>query len=185
MILGTRYIGEFVSETRRQLQEGGYISPPESRGKLDDLAGEMRIRLFEDTARTMISSFGYWLWGVDEDVLPAFPAQAMVYIRTDAHEMVDWERNWPACGGKLYGGRMVALKWDPVWWNISAFRLPFPPFQIGSDYDVEDVDFNEATALGFQVPENLSVNVKVDLDVPDLTRRFADNLAAYQSKFKL
>ena len=33
----------------------------------------------------------------------------------------------------------MALKWDRVWWKISAFNLPVPPFQLGSTLDPADL----------------------------------------------
>ena len=43
---------------------------------------------------------------------------------------------------------MIALKGDPIWTHISAFHLPFPPFDIDSGMDVDGVPREEAEKLG-------------------------------------
>jgi hypothetical protein len=35
-------------------------------------------------------------------------------------------------GGQIFGGRMIALKSDPIWTAISAFGTPYPPFDYNS-----------------------------------------------------
>lgn len=43
---------------------------------------------------------------------------------------------------------MIALKTDPVWAKLSRFGTPWPPFDFGSGMGVQDVDYDEAVALG-------------------------------------
>jgi hypothetical protein len=113
---------------------------------------------------------------MDIGVLDAFPAEKLIRTRTDTHEFGDWNQHWTKCGGRFYRGEMVASKWDPVWVKISAFSLPFPPFELGSGYEVEDVGRPEAEALGLHLPAITNVNVKIDLDMRDLCRRFLTSL---------
>jgi hypothetical protein len=61
-------------------------------------------------------------------------------------------------------GRMIALKTDPIWTDISAFDLPYAPFDYNSGMDLRDIDRDEAVDLGLideddtQNPEELSFN---------------------------
>lgn len=77
----------------------------------------------------------------------AFPAQELIRIEERVIPR-DWRSRWIAAGGQLYQGRMVALKSDPVWTNISRFGCPYPPFDFNSGMGVEDVSFDEAVQLG-------------------------------------
>ena len=62
---------------------------------------------------------------------------------------VSYVELWENAGGKLLeGGRMIALKNEPIWLRVSRFGLPYPPFD---EYDVmwiRDVDRTEAERLG-------------------------------------
>jgi hypothetical protein len=59
---------------------------------------------------------------------------------------------------------MIALKTDPIWTDISAFDLPYAPFDYNSGMDLRDIDRDEAVDLGLideddtQNPEELSLN---------------------------
>lgn len=77
----------------------------------------------------------------------AFPAQELVRIE-ERQVPRDWRRIWTQHGGQLYGGRMIALKGDPIWVAISRFGTPYPPFDFNSGMGVEDVSFEEAVSLG-------------------------------------
>jgi hypothetical protein len=43
---------------------------------------------------------------------------------------------------------MVALKNDPLWTRLGPFQLPYPPFDYNSGMGVQDVDRDQAVALG-------------------------------------
>ena len=43
---------------------------------------------------------------------------------------------------------MIALKDDPVWFALSDFGFPFPPFASGSGMSVRDIDRALAMELG-------------------------------------
>ncbi|MBR0198127.1 MAG: hypothetical protein IJQ34_08330, partial [Kiritimatiellae bacterium] len=61
----------------------------------------------------------------------------------------DWPKRWQKAGGKIFpGGRMIALKDDPVWVKLSVFDNPFPPFDWGSGMGLEDIGRKEAVKLG-------------------------------------
>lgn len=83
-----------------------------------------------------------------EIFLDEFPAVEFIQCIQDIAP-VSYIEIWEAAGGKLLeGGRMIALKNDPIWSKISKFGLPYPPFD---EYDVmwtQEVDRTEAERLG-------------------------------------
>ena len=85
--------------------------------------------------------------GRDSAVLDQWPAQEFfrAFPRT-VHR--DWLSRWTKAGGHLYNGKMIALKDDPIWYALSDFKLPFPPFAPNSGMDVRDVDRGTAMKLG-------------------------------------
>jgi len=114
---------------------------------------------------------------MDKDVLSEFPAHRLIRVLDDVKEVVNWEQFWISQGGRIFAGKMIALKWDPIWWKISAFNLPFAPFQLGSGYELEDVDRSESESLGFKIPNPLTVTFKIQFDPEDLRRRIAAQVA--------
>jgi hypothetical protein len=91
--------------------------------------------------------YGQALQGAQPEVLDQWPAQELVRV-VDSAEPRDWAARWAAAGGQFFGGRMVALKADPIWTAISRFKTPYPPFDFNSGMEVEDIDRDEAEALG-------------------------------------
>jgi hypothetical protein len=65
---------------------------------------------------------------------------------------------------------MIARKDDPIWTAISAFGIPYAPFDFNSGMDLMDVDHDEAVELGV---------IDDDDDAPEpQDRDFNDDLAA-------
>ena len=63
---------------------------------------------------------------------------------------------------------MIALKNDPIWTEISAFDLPYPPFDYNSGMWVRDISRSEAVDMGL---------MKADDDAPEPDKRgFNDDL---------
>jgi len=145
--------------------------------RVDSNCREVKARLFCETATSLRSNFSYWLQGMDKDVLSEFPAHRLIRVLDDVKEVVNWEQFWISQGGRIFAGKMIALKWDPIWWKISAFNLPFAPFQLGSGYELEDVDRSESESLGFKIPNPLTVTFKIQFDPEDLRRRIAAQVA--------
>ena len=54
---------------------------------------------------------------------------------------------WTEAGGRIFSGRMIALKNDPVWLRISDFGHPHPPFAFGSGMDMVDISRIDAVRL--------------------------------------
>jgi hypothetical protein len=153
---------KFVATIREHLG-----AAPGDTGELTDLASRRRLELIYRQNVESAQEFGRWQAGNDPDLLDAFPAQEL--IRVEAREVErDWATRWADAGGRLVGGRMVALKNDPVWAKLSRFGTPWPPFDFNSGMGVEDIDRAEAEDLGLlkpgdPAPESPAVGFNSDL----------------------
>jgi len=155
--------GEHMSEPRAReiirasLRSIGY-DPADidaAPGSLKDLASERRIRVILDTNADMARGYGQFKQGQTTAILDQWPAQELVRIQS-RQERRNWHETWRGAGGKVYSGagldgrpgRLVALKNDPIWSRISIFGLPYPPFDWNSGVGLDDVDRDDAVALG-------------------------------------
>jgi hypothetical protein len=155
----------------------GYQPAAEIRHSIRDLSSEKRLKCLENFILALRGGLNYARSGFDPDILNEFPAQRLIQVM-DCPELVDWKTFWPANGGKFYGGGMVALKWDQVWRRISFLGVPVPPFQLGSRYDLEDVDRDEAESFGLIKPGERPPLIKIELDEADLKTRISKELTA-------
>lgn len=114
---------------------------------LTDLRSDGRLNLILDTNLEQAQGYGRWLQGQDSAILDQWPAQELVRVR-ESRVPRDWPMRWAEAGGLFFGGRMIALKNDPIWTAISRFGTPYPPFDFNSGMDVQDIDREEAVALG-------------------------------------
>lgn len=136
---------------KEALKEISYQPDPGKRGAIEDLSSDARVKLVIKTNVEMAQGYGNWQQG--QATLDAFPAQEL-FRAEDRKEPRDWITRWRGAGGQVFeGGRMIALKNDPIWMEISEFGLPYPPFDFGSGMDVRDVDREEAVALGLIGPD--------------------------------
>jgi hypothetical protein len=140
----------------------------DQRGGLQDLSSTRRINLQLETGVEMARGYGQWEQGQQADVLDEFPAQEL-FRAESRNEPRDWAQRWAEAGGSFFGGRMIALKDDPIWENISRFRQPYPPFDFGSGMDVRDIDRDEAEQLGL---------IKPGQELTSQDRGFNDDLQA-------
>lgn len=129
-------------------------------GMLDhsELRTESRLRLIVETNVDLARGYGGYQQSQDVDILDEFPAQEL-YRAEDRKEPRDWPSRWEDAGGEFYPGdsdypegRMIARKDDPIWVRISAFDLPYAPFDYNSGMDLMDVDRDEAEELGLLDP---------------------------------
>lgn len=134
----------FVSEMKRWLENNGYAVDGTS---LRDITSNKRLSLIYEFNVEQARQFSAWEQGMDADILNAFPAQEL--FRMERREVPrDWALRWKSAGGKFYGGRMIALKTDPVWMKISRFGTPYPPFDFNSGMNVRDIRRKEAVNMG-------------------------------------
>ncbi len=132
---------------KERLRDQGYLPDPDQFGTLKDLSSDVRLNTIIKTNVEMAQGYGQFAQGQDLELLDAWPAQEL--FRAEGRKVPrDWESIWKEKGGEVFGGRMIALKDDPIWSEISAFGLPYPPFDFGSGMWVRDIDRTEAESLG-------------------------------------
>lgn len=166
---GKRAASEFRRDMRTLLSRMGH---PQGDGGLTDLYSQKRLDVLLDTNVRQARGYIQYREGCSEGALMAFPAQELV--RVQAREKPrDWEERWVRAGGRFHGGRMIALKNDPIWTAISAFGTPWPPFDFNSGMGVEDIDFETAVELGLiqedtpiPEPEEMNFNEGLEAELP-------------------
>lgn len=142
---------DFVKQMQDFLAREGVVR---TTGSLTDLAGERRLGLIFDTQVRQANDFGNYKQGMDPDLLEAFPAQRFIRV-IDVKDPRDSHTEFED---------QVFLKTDPIWTErISEFGLPYGPFAFGCGHDVEDVDRDEAEALGLIAPGQELQPVEADL----------------------
>lgn len=151
---------KFISEMKSYLRGRGYAVDGTA---LTDIASRRRLSLIYKMNYDEAREFAKYSRGQDSDALYMYPAQEFLRVEPRRVPRTDWQTRWRAAGGKIYGGRMVALKSSPVWQNLSRFDRPYPPYDFGSGMGVEDVDRDEAIELGL-LPKDEPVDEIPDFD---------------------
>lgn len=137
------------AELKKVLDSLSYHPAPGEEGTLTDLSSDRRLNVILDTNLEMAEGYGSWAQGQDSAVLDQWPAQELIRVANfESEHKRDWASRWADAGGEFFGGRMIALKNDPIWIAISRFGTPYPPFDFNSGMDVDDVDRAEAMELG-------------------------------------
>lgn len=133
-----------VSDIMRAARDAGIARGTAS---LKDPGSYARANVIIDTNAGMAAGYVQAELANSHGARMAFPAQELLRFE-EREKKREWKSRWIAAGGKLYGDRMIALKGDPVWINISRFGKPYPPFDFNSGMGVEDVSYDEAVDLG-------------------------------------
>jgi hypothetical protein len=149
---GTVSMSDARKEIREALDAAGYVPPEGAEGGLRDHRSKARLDLI--LTQNVRKARGYARREADMEILDDWPAQELVRLfqRKAAR---DWGQRWTAAGGRLYGGRMIAIKTDPIWAAISRFSEPYPPFDYGSGMGLRDIDRGEAEKLGLIGPDDV------------------------------
>lgn len=132
---------QFVKELSKFAEaEGMGPLDPRDRGTIKDITSQRRLELIFDTQVQQAQDYGYWKQGQDPDILEAFPAQRFIRVR----DVTKPRKYHEAALGE------VRLKSDlDFWLSLNPdFDVPWGPWGFGSGCDVEDVDREEAEALG-------------------------------------
>lgn len=151
---------KFISEMKSYLRGRGYAVDGTA---LTDIASRRRLGLIYKMNYDEAREFAKYSRGQDSDALYMYPAQEFLRVEPRRVPRTDWQTRWRAAGGRIYGGRMIALKSSPVWQNLSRFDRPYPPYDFGSGMGVEDVDRDEAIELGL-LPKDEPVDEIPDFD---------------------
>ncbi len=171
---GGKSMSEARRDIRKSLDAAGYRPPEGAEGGLLDHTSRRRLDLILEQNVRASRGFGKWAADMDPDVLDLWPAQELIRVMARLNPRGDWKERWQAAGGKLYGGRMIALKTSPVWVNLSRFGEPYPPYDYGSGMGVMDVDRDEAVRLGLLTeteeltPEPVAFPEMTEARLPDL-----------------
>ncbi len=179
--------------------EGGFpgdIVPPAEAGSLQDLSSASRINLILNTQAQLAFGRGQKIEG--ELTADEYPAWELVRIEARATERGDWDARFVEAGGVALGGRMIALKHDPVWEDLGSAALfndaldtDHPPFAFNSGMGWQPVDRAECVRLGlvgegYTAPEagepSFDERPPVDLSKypADLREQLAADLARIQ-----
>lgn len=170
---------------RDDLRMANYTPEPGQENTIHDLFSQARIDVIVKTNVAQARGYIQYAEGMSPGAFAAFPAQEFTRVAHRKNARQDWPQRWAKAGGKTYGGKMIALKDDPVWVNLSVFGNPFPPFDWGSGMGVLDVDRKTAIQLGLISDEELrgktaalrekpvpdfNANLQATVPVPNLRR---------------
>lgn len=162
--------------------EGGFPDveegevPPALQGSLQDLSSTRRLDLILNTQVDLMRGRSMQLRGMEATALRMWPAWELVRAIQTAVPR-DWPSRWVVAGGRLVdGGRMIALKGDPVWGELGssgnfedALDVDFPPFAFNSGMSWTPIERYEVERLGITGPEGETVSEWISNDRAVLT----------------
>jgi hypothetical protein len=140
---------QFVADMREiAIREGlgvideatGEILPYIRESDLRDIRSIARLELIFDTQVEAAQEYGYYAQGQDEDILAVYPAQRFIRVRPVLAPRAYHEAALDAVRRKDDVRFWVGLNRD--------FGVPWGPWGFNSGCGVEDVDLDEAVALG-------------------------------------
>jgi len=139
--------------------------PPAVEGTLQDLTSKRRLDLILNTQLDLTKGRGQQLRGLRPGRLEQFPAYELVRLGARAVPR-NWHARWTIAGGQaVSGGRLIALKGDPVWGELGgsgnfddALDVDFPPFAFNSGMGWVEVSAEKCRALGVTGPDGETVD---------------------------
>lgn len=150
--------------------EGGFPDapgavPPAIAGTLQDLASFRRRDLIIRTQLDLMRGAGQQWRGHQPDRLAAAPAWELVRV-SEADLPRLWLERWAAIGASPpAGGRMIALKGDPLWGKLGssekfddALDTDHPPFAFTSGMGWREVPRQECDALGIAASDGTPID---------------------------
>lgn len=149
--------------------EGGFPDAPEGEvppavaGTLQDLSSPRRLRLIVETQRALMRGAGQQMRGQSPERLAVAPAWELVRV-LPVEQPRDWPSRWLIVGGTLVdGGRMIALKGDPIWGELGSYDnfpdalgVDHPPFAFNSGMGWRELSADEVRQLGITGPNGES-----------------------------
>ena len=189
ILSGERSESEARRDIRRALAAAGYRPPPESaENALLDHTSKTRLDLILQQNVRAARGYGKWAADMDPDLLDLWPAQELIRVMSRRNPRTTWRRRWTAAGGRIYSGRMIALKTSPVWTAISRFGVPYPPYDFGSGMGVIDIPRATAIQLGLiteteaLTPQPIPFPAVTEASIPGLAQ-MTDLAAAIQRAY--
>lgn len=176
--------GSFIDAIRGIAREEGLDLNlrEQDRGTVRDITSIPRLGMIFDMQQAQAQGAAKWKADHQEGALLLYPAWEFTRVESRKEPRQNWPRRWVAAGGKLYGGRMIALKTDPVWRKLSRFGTPWPPFDFNSGMGLEDIDRQEAISLGVMTedqeirPEDNDFRENLEASVRGLDDTYIENL---------
>lgn len=153
-----------------------------------DLLTNARLQLILRTNSDLVRGFGQWQ--ESNAVAEAFPASELIrfgYRKVPRKWFEIWDEarlSTPRTSALPSAiGRLIALKGDPIWLEISDFGVPWAPFKYNSGMGLVNVDWDECLDLGLvkegetikptpRIPMNKNVSGSVAGVSPDLLAVF-------------
>ena len=146
--------------------EGGFpdapagSAPPAVSGTLQDLSSMRRLKLIVETQRQLMQGAGLQMRGQGAQRLKQYPAWELVRVYP-VEVPRDWQSRWVIAGGTLTdGGRMIALKGDPIWGELGSYDtfpdalgVDHPPFAFHSGMGWRELARSEVARLGITGPD--------------------------------
>lgn len=144
---GTRRVDEAVLALREAVESAGYDSGEEA-GTINDFSSVWRLQLMVECCLSHENGFHRWKTGFLEGCYEAFPA-CELFVAEPEHVDADyWRERWMAKGGRIYDGRMIAMKADVVWQRASVFGAPWEPTDCTQALGHRDLSRKETMQLG-------------------------------------
>jgi hypothetical protein len=136
---------EFITEMRKLL---GFPETHDFGFKFDptEISTDRRLRLIYDTQFARAKAQIQRQDDIAQGTFELFPALELKRRGSRKHPR-NWKRRWTDAGGKLYGGRMIALVDDPIWAKISRWGNPLPPFDYNSGMGLAKISLAEALRM--------------------------------------
>lgn len=203
----------FIGDMKKMARDLGIeTTGPKYKGTVRDIHSAKRLGLIYDQMTRHARGYSRWKMDMDPDVLYEVPAYRFTRVLSRVEPRIDWRARWNAAGaavgwegaipvkeskdgdGVTMGEKtqMVALKTSPIWYELSRFGTPWPPFDYGSGLGVRDVFREDAEALGLigqdeeQEPLTEDFNRRLDASTRGLGPRLIDFLLdAFGSKVVL
>jgi hypothetical protein len=146
---------ELRTRIKGLLDQLGYRPEPGKEGTIEDLGSDQRINLVIYMNSRDAAGYGQFRRNQDAALLWSHPALEMVRFE-ERDEKRNWLERWRGLGGKVFfgtgldgkEGRLVARKDDRIWFELSRFGRPWPPFDFNSGVGVRPVTRAEAVRLG-------------------------------------
>lgn len=146
-------------------EKGGFPGEelePALKGTLQDLRSFRRMDLIVRTQLDLMTGAGQQMRGHQALDLASHPAWELYRIENRSAPR-DWPSRWVIAGGRdpaETGGRMIALKGDPVWGELGAWEnfndalgVDYPPFAFNSGMGWKEIAAAEVQALGITGPD--------------------------------